>query len=165
MDKSGQDKDRCSFTVTEAPWEQYQDAIQQIRNAVFVKEQHIPTELEWDGSDKDCIHVLAHDEQGEPIGTGRIQIHTHSNKLGDSSSVGHIGRIAIFKDWRGFGIGGEILTCLINIAEAQNLASVYLNAQEHLQPYYERYQFVREGKVFEEAGIAHVRMAREIASR
>jgi predicted GNAT family N-acyltransferase len=157
MGKSGQDKNRFSFTVTEAPWEQYQDAIQQIRNAVFVNEQHIPTELEWDGSDKDCIHVLAHDDQGESIGTGRIQIHPNNTSDG-SNTVGHIGRIAVLKQQRGHGVGSALLARLADIARTQQLGSVYLNAQKHLQSYYERHRFEREGDVFKEAGIPHVRM-------
>ena len=163
MHKSKQDKDCHNFTVTEASWAQSRYAIQSIRNTVFVDEQHIPIELEWDGGDKDCIHVLAFDEQDNAIGTGRLQIHP-DNTSGDSNSVGHIGRIAVLKDWRGCGVGGALLTRLADIAKVQQMVSVYLNAQEHLQDYYEKQQFVREGKVFKEAGISHVRMVRGTAS-
>lgn len=164
MHKPGQDEDQHNFTVTEAPWEQSRAAIQLIRNAVFVDEQHIPVELEWDGSDRNCIHVLAFDEQDNAIGTGRIQIHPDNTSDG-CNSVGHIGRIAVLKDWRGFGVGGALLAQLVGIARTQHLGSVYLNAQKHLQSYYERHEFEREGGVFNEAGIPHVRMVRTTAKR
>jgi len=162
MHKTERDKDCHKFTVTEAPWAQSRDAIQSIRNLVFVDEQHIPVELEWDGTDKDCIHVLAFDKQGNAIGTGRIQIHTNNTSDG-SNTVGHIGRIAVLKQQRGHGVGCALLARLVEIARTQQLGSVYLNAQKHLQSYYERHRFEREGDIFNEAGIPHVRMVCTIA--
>lgn len=159
-------KDYPSFSFILSRWEKAEAEIRQIRNTVFVEEQDIPADLEWDGNDQDCFHVMAYDENSNPIGTGRI----HINNLVDEVSgtlvrVGHIGRIAVLKHWRGFGVGGAILVYLVHIAEAQRLESVFLNSQEHLQYFYENRKFTREGSVFHEAGIPHVRMVRQISQR
>ncbi|MBE9515357.1 MAG: GNAT family N-acetyltransferase [Proteobacteria bacterium] len=159
-------KDYPSFSFILAYWEKAEADIRKIRDEVFVEEQNVPADLEWDGTDKDCFHVMAYDEQSSPIGTGRIQINTINDEVsGDSVRIGHIGRLSVLKHWRGFGVGGALLAYLVHIAEAQQLDSIFLNAQEQLQGFYERRKFSREGTVFKEAGISHVRMVREIKQR
>ena len=117
-----------------------------IRFEVFVDEQKVPAEIELDDMDAVCLHAVAYDEAGNAIGTGRL--------LPD----GHIGRMAVRQPGRGTGVGGAILTLLMDKARARGDAAVVLNAQTVAAPFYARHGFVQAGDVFEEAGIAHVEM-------
>ena len=129
-------------------WATLQPIAQAIRYEVFVTEQNIPVELEWDDMDALCLHAVAHDEQGQAIGTGRL--------LPD----GHIGRMAVKKIARGTGVGGAILQALMGAAQKRGDAAVMLNAQSQVEPFYARYGFTREGVEFLEAGIPHIHMRR-----
>ena len=117
-----------------------------IRFEVFVDEQKVPAEIELDDMDAVCLHAVAYDEAGKAIGTGRL--------LPD----GHIGRMAVRQPGRGTGVGGAILTLLMDKARARGDAAVVLNAQTVAAPFYARHGFVQQGEQFEEAGIAHVEM-------
>ncbi|MEG0881600.1 MAG: GNAT family N-acetyltransferase [Janthinobacterium sp.] len=117
-----------------------------IRFEVFVDEQKVPAEIELDDMDAVCLHAVAYDDAGNAIGTGRL--------LPD----GHIGRMAVRQPGRGTGVGGAILTLLMDKARARGDAAVVLNAQTVAAPFYARHGFVQQGEQFEEAGIAHVEM-------
>jgi predicted GNAT family N-acyltransferase len=140
------------FIVRTADWQRDAERLRAIRIAVFVIEQNVPEELEWDGIDPDCAHVLAEDRTGTPIGCGRL--------LPD----GHIGRMAVLSEWRGAGVGAALLARLVGIAEARGDGEVLLNAQTHAVPFYTRFGFVPEGPEFEEAGIPHQTMRRALSS-
>ena len=120
-----------------------------VRDTVFGGEQDVPRELDWDIHDPDCVHAVATDESDNPIGTGRV--------LPD----GRIGRLAVLKPWRGRGIGGEMLEALVQSARRRGLDEVYLHAQVHAMPFYEKSRFKQDGDEFVEAGIKHVNMTRE----
>lgn len=132
--------------VRTADWVRDQALLRSIREQVFVQEQKVPTELEWDGIDARCAHVIAYLDDGRAVATGRL--------LPD----GHIGRIAVLKPWRRQGIGSRVLQSLIEIAEARGMASCALNAQTYALAFYQRHGFVAEGDEFDEAGIAHQHM-------
>ncbi|NVI82796.1 GNAT family N-acetyltransferase [Janthinobacterium sp. BJB401] len=117
-----------------------------IRFEVFVDEQKVPAEIELDDMDAVCLHAVAYDDVGAAIGTGRL--------LPD----GHIGRMAVRQPGRGTGVGGAILTLLMEKARERGDAAVVLNAQTVAAPFYARHGFVQQGEQFEEAGIAHVEM-------
>lgn len=119
-----------------------------IREIVFEREQGVPTELERDGLDPDCIHVLAFDENERAIGTGRLQ------------SNGKIGRMAVLKDWRRKGVGGSLLSALLKAATDRPLETLYLYAQIDARPFYEKFGFNAVGREFMEAGITHIEMHR-----
>jgi predicted GNAT family N-acyltransferase len=138
----------CSFRVRRADWERDRAHLRRIREAVFVREQHVPPALEWDGTDASCLHVLAEDMDGTPIGTGRL--------LPD----GHIGRMAVLAKWRGCGVGSAILTELLRWAADQGMTEVALNAQTQALGFYQHHGFSAEGDVFLDAGIDHLRMRR-----
>lgn len=129
-------------------WATLQAIAQAIRYEVFVIEQSIPAALEWDEMDAHCVHALAFDAQGEPIGTGRL--------LPD----GHIGRMAVKKIARGSGSGGAILQALMGAAQKRGDAAVMLNAQSQAEAFYARHGFSRDGAEFLEAGIPHIHMRR-----
>ena len=127
-------------------WTSLQKDAQSIRYAVFVVEQKIPADLEWDAMDAMCLHAVAYDENNQPIGTGRL--------LPD----GHIGRMAVMESARGTGIGAAILLLLMEQAKLRGQLGVQLNAQLTAEPFYQREGFAREGELFVEAGIPHVHM-------
>jgi predicted GNAT family N-acyltransferase len=122
-----------------------------VRYEVFVVEQRVPIDMEWDEMDAKCVHAVAYDDEGVAVGTGRL--------LPD----GHIGRMAVRKPARGQGTGGAILEALIAEACKRGDRQVMLNAQAHAEPFYERYGFRRESEVFMEAGIPHIAMRRVLA--
>ena len=122
-----------------------------IRFEVFVDEQKVPAEIELDDMDAVCLHAVAYDGAGNAIGTGRL--------LPD----GHIGRMAVRQPGRGTGVGGAILTLLMEKARERGDAAVVLNAQTVAAPFYARHGFVQQGEQFEEAGIAHVEMRLQFA--
>lgn len=134
------------ITINHIDWQRGEALIRAVRHAVFVREQGIPAELEWDGRDAVCLHVLAQDARGAVVGTARMQTN------------GHIGRMAVLKDRRGQGVGSRLLAGLVGIAREMQLSSVWLNAQTAALPFYLKHQFVIEGDEFTEAGIAHRRM-------
>lgn len=134
------------FRVSEIAWDQGSLELAAIRRQVFVIEQSVPEDLEWDGIDPGCKHVVARDLDGRPVGTGRL--------LPD----GHIGRMAVLAPWRGKGVGGAMLQALVAMARRANHSEVVLNAQSAVIPFYERHGFTSVGKEFMEAGIPHLAM-------
>jgi predicted GNAT family N-acyltransferase len=126
-------------------WQSAQREAKRIRFTVFVEEQGVPAELEMDDMDAKCIHALAYDD-GPAIATGRL--------LPD----GHIGRMAVLKEWRGRGAGRAILRRLIETARARGDREVLLSSQVHATGFYQAEGFAPEGAVYEEAGIPHQAM-------
>ena len=134
------------FSIEMADWDRDQETLRSIREAVFVVEQNVPVELEWDGVDQDCVHVIAYANDRSAVGTGRL--------LPD----GHIGRLAVLASWRGRGAGSSLLLKLVAIAKARGIGPIALNAQTHALAFYERFGFVAEGNDFDDAGIPHRHM-------
>jgi len=132
--------------IERVSWQTAEKELRALREAVFINEQHVPEELEWDGRDAASAHVLAYDEQGRPIGTGRL--------LPD----GHIGRMAVLPPWRHQGVGSALLQALIGIARRMHLPRLELDAQTQALGFYERQGFHAFGEVFMDAGILHQRM-------
>lgn len=121
-----------------------------IRLQVFVEEQGVPLELEWDAADALSEHAVAFDAAGAAVATGRL--------LPD----GHIGRMAVLRAARGRGIGGRVLETLIERARARGMRDVVLSAQVHAIAFYARFGFETAGSEFIEAGIPHVEMRRSL---
>jgi predicted GNAT family N-acyltransferase len=146
-------KDLPGIRVRLAEWNRDRDALRTIRHEVFVVEQRVPVELEWDGIDADCRHALAEDAGGTAIGCARL--------LPD----GHIGRMAVRKPWRGRGAGAALLALLVDEARRAGHPRVLLNAQTRAMGFYARQGFAPFGDEFLEAGIAHRPMALELSRR
>lgn len=138
------------FTVRICRWADAADALRRIRYDVFVIEQRVPEVLEWDEADADSMHALASDAAGGPIGCARL--------LRD----GHIGRVAVVRDWRERGVGTALMLELIGAARSRGDAEVIVNAQVAAMPFYALHGFVASGDVFEEAGIDHRVMTRAL---
>jgi predicted GNAT family N-acyltransferase len=142
-----------SFTVKPVYWNSSQKDLRDIRTKVFVEEQGVPPELEWDGLDEASYHVLACAPDGSPIGTGRL--------LQD----GRIRRLAVLPEWRGKGVGRALLELLLVIANKMGNEVVELHAQTQVVGFYRKGGFTRHGKEFIEAGIPHVTMKRKTADQ
>lgn len=138
------------YRIREADRERDWPQVRRVREEVFVREQGVPLELEWDHFDSSSRHVLAETDGGEAIGTARL--------LPD----GHIGRMAVLPPWRGKGVGSAMLLFLVNEARRLGMAEVLLSAQTHALPFYRRHGFVPEGAPFMEAGIAHQAMRQRL---
>jgi predicted GNAT family N-acyltransferase len=126
-----------------------------IRTEVFVKEQGIPAEVEWDETDKVCVHVLVYSETGsisKAVGTGRLIAPVKAN------GPAKIGRMAVLKEYRRQGIGDDIMQALIEHAFDAGYASIELSAQAYVQGFYANHGFEPEGEPHEEVGIPHQKM-------
>ena len=133
------------FHVEAADWtrEAQRADLLALRHEVFVQEQGVPEALERDDLDAYCHHVLARDDDGQPIGCGRL---TPQHK---------IGRMAVRQAWRGQGVGAAMLRELVEKARALGWPEVSLGAQLPAIGFYERQGFSAHGEVFDDAGIAH----------
>ncbi len=126
------------------------DDLRAVREPVFVQEQQVPIELEWDELDPLCVHVIARDAAGTPIGTGRL---TPEHK---------IGRMAVLPEWRGRGVGDALLLALIDEAAQRRWPELHLHSQASAVGFYVKHGFVPYGERFMEAGIEHQSMRRQI---
>jgi predicted GNAT family N-acyltransferase len=138
------------FSVEDNNWSELQASARPIREAVFVSEQKVPLEMEWDGYDAPSRHVIARSAEGLPIGTGRL--------LPD----GHIGRMAVLPEWRSHEVGSALFERLLQLAHSCRMSTLELHAQSQVSGFYERYGFIAQGTEFMEAGIPHVRMTRTL---
>ena len=120
--------------------------------AVFVVEQNIPVELEWDQWDDGSLHAVAASAAGDPVGTGRLLPASFDLR---SPATGHIGRMAVLASARRHGVGSAILQALMQAAPKQGCTGVVLHAQSYVVPFYAHHGFVIEGDEFVEAGIPH----------
>ena len=140
--------DIVEFGVDAGTWNELGEEARQLRDAVFVDEQKVPRDIEWDEHDAVSRHVIARDSDGGAIGTGRL--------LAD----GHIGRMAVLADWRGKGVGRALLERLLELAAASHMQHLALHAQTQAGGFYRRFGFVEDGPEFMEAGIPHRTMRR-----
>jgi predicted GNAT family N-acyltransferase len=136
----------AGVTLEQVQWSTAEPAIRRIRDQVFVRELGVPAELEWDGRDADCVHLLAYSPGREPIATARIQ------------ADGRIARMAVLKPWRGRGIGQQLLQRLIEVARARGLTHCWLSAQTQAIGFYRAHGFLVDGEEFMAAGIPHRKM-------
>jgi len=124
-----------------------------IRRRVFIEEQQVPEEIEMDDDDAHAFHALAILD-GNPVGCGRFVAH------GDDEVK--IGRMAVLKNLRTGGIGRQILVYLMRIARERGYRHAVLHAQMTAEDFYLKNGYAPVGDVFEEAGIAHRKMVREL---
>jgi predicted GNAT family N-acyltransferase len=140
----------AGIEIREADWEQDAAAIREVRTRVFVEEQEVPPEEEWDGLDDDAVHLLAVDADGHALGTARLL------------PGGQIGRMAVIAELRGTGVGRALLDRAVEAAVDRGAREVFLNAQTHALGFYEAGGFTAVGERFMEAGIPHLRMERSL---
>ena len=141
------------FTVEIADWASDADreACSAVREQVFIVEQQVARDDEWDALDATSRHVLARDLGGNPIGTGRL------------TADAMIGRMAVLKEWRGRQVGLAMLDALIQQARARAYPAIEMHAQTYAVPFYEKAGFVRYGDEFVECDIKHFHMRLDLA--
>ncbi|MEU3507850.1 GNAT family N-acetyltransferase [Streptomyces longwoodensis] len=132
-----------------------------VRKEVFVAEQGVPEEIEYDAYDAVAVHVLAVREDGLPLGTGRL-LHGEAalGRTGGDASVGSLGRLAVSRAARGLGVGAALVGAVEDAARAWGLVAVDLHAQTQALGFYERLGYVAYGPEFPDAGIPHRAMRR-----
>jgi len=140
------------FSVRTGSWAELGEDARAIRNEVFVQEQKIPADLEWDEADAGCAHAVAYNRIGMALATGRLLEHV--------PGVAKIGRMAVRQPLRGGGAGRLVLEALMQAARERGQTEVLLHAQTSAAAFYARAGFVPRGPQFEEAGIPHVEMMR-----
>ena len=129
-------------------WSQAKDLVAPIRLEVFVYEQEVPEDMEWDELDQDALHAIVKKEN-QVIGTARLIIDGQEAK---------IGRMAIKKEYREQGVGQKLLSTLIQTAKEKGAQECILHAQTHAIVFYAKAAFEPNGPIFDEAGISHVEM-------
>ena len=131
-------------------WAALGAAARTIRTEVFIGEQKIPMEMEWDDADHSALHAVAFNRLGLALATGRL--------LREAPGTARIGRMAASQAVRGSGVGRAVLDALMQAARERGDSEVVLSAQTSASAFYARAGFAPRGPVFDEAGIAHVEM-------
>ncbi|MDH5324797.1 MAG: GNAT family N-acetyltransferase [Gammaproteobacteria bacterium] len=134
------------FQIQRTHWARSAPQLQKIRKQVFVHEQKVPEELEWDNLDDAAEHVLVCDSNGSAIATARLL------------DTGQIGRMAVLTPYRGRGIGHSMLSLLIETARQKGFSQVFVHAQQSALGFYQKHGFEAEGELFMEANIPHLHM-------
>ncbi|PPC81735.1 MAG: GNAT family N-acetyltransferase [Methylotenera sp.] len=137
-----------SLKIEKVSWQTHAQPLMAVREAVFIVEQQVPVALEWDGADETAQHLLAVSATGEAVGCARL--------LGDGS----VGRMAVIKAWRGFGVGAALLNVAIAHYQQQGMRIVKLSAQVHAIGFYEKFGFKVCSDPYLDAGILHRDMQR-----
>ncbi|QLH78526.1 GNAT family N-acetyltransferase [Halosimplex rubrum] len=123
-----------------------------VRREVFIEEQGVPEDIEMDGRDDEAVHFVAVDD--EPVGAARLRE--------VESGVGKVERVAVVADRRGEGVGRDLVARLETAAADRGIDRLVMHAQTRVEAFYERLGYERTSDVFEEAGIDHVEMEKEI---
>ncbi len=132
--------------IVQVTWRQAKNQLSEIRAQVFINEQQVPHELEWDVLDEAAQHLLVVDDQSNAIACARLL------------NNGSIGRIAVVKNWRGLGIGSALLNKAIGFYAQQGLQTITLSAQLHAVGFYEKAGFLVMSPPYLDANILHVDM-------
>jgi YbgC/YbaW family acyl-CoA thioester hydrolase len=125
-----------------------------IRTEVFVNEQRIPADLEWDEADASSVHAVACNRLGQAVATGRL--------LPAEGGIAKIGRMAVHQVLRGCGFGEQVLRALADVAARRGDRGIELHAQRTAREFYARLGFEPQGAPYEEAGIPHITMTRAL---
>lgn len=140
--------------VATGDWSALGEGASALRRAVFIEEQGVPAELEWDEHDQTAVHAVARNRLGQVIATGRL--------LSEVPGLARIGRMAVHRVLRNGGHGEAVLRALEAVAAARGDTAVTLHAQRSAERFYARLGYRPHGEPFEEAGIAHQEMRRSL---
>ena len=135
-------------------WDELKDGAAALRTEVFVEEQEIPQELEWDEHDAKAMHALVLNKLGQPVATGRL--------LQPQPKLAQIGRMAVSKALRGGNLGRMVIEALVDAARQRGDHQVILHAQCSAEGFYRRLGFKAHGEVFQDAGIDHIEMTMKL---
>jgi len=141
-------------TVETGDWKTLGEGASALRRAVFIEEQNIPKELEWDEHDAVVLHAVARNRLGQVIATGRL--------LDAVDGTAMLGRMAVHRVLRSGGHGAAIMQALESAAKARGDREIGLHAQRSAERFYARLGYTVHGEPFEEAGIPHIEMRRAL---
>lgn len=141
--------------TSDAAWREAVD----VREEVFVREQHCPPDEEWDAFDDVSRHFVGYLD-GRAVATARWRTATV-----DGQVVAKLERFAVRSVWRGRGYGRQLVAHLIEDARRAGFTSFYIHAQAHLASMYGSVGFEAVGEPFEEVGIPHIAMIRREPTR
>jgi YbgC/YbaW family acyl-CoA thioester hydrolase len=136
-------------------WAELAEPARAVRTAVFVQEQGIAREDEWDALDDTAVHVVVTNLLGMPVATGRLL-----REGAESQPTARIGRMAVDRALRGSGIGRQVIQVLEKVARERGDTVVALSAQRSAEPFYARLGYAPYGEPYDEVGIAHIGMRR-----
>lgn len=135
----------ANFVIQHTAWAESKQALTIIRTIVFIEEQKVPEDLEWDQYDETALHFLAVDSQDKPIGCARLV----NNQ---------IGRMAVLKAHRQKGVGQALLKAAVSACQSSGYQLAKLSAQAHAITFYEAYGFKVVSEPYLDANIWHVDM-------
>jgi predicted GNAT family N-acyltransferase len=136
--------------VKTGTWNDLKAFASPLRYEVFVNEQEIDPELEWDAADETAVHAVVLNKLGQAVATGRL--------LQPQSHVAQIGRMAVNKALRGGSLGRLVVSTLIDKARQRGDREVLLHAQCSAEGFYRRLGFTSHGDIFLDADIEHIEM-------
>jgi predicted GNAT family N-acyltransferase len=131
-----------------------------VRRTVFVQEQGVPAEIEFDQHDREdeeTLHFVAYDAFERPVGASRLRTY--------APGMGKVERVAVLQTERGTGLGKQIMQVMEEAAREAGFTQLKLNAQTHAQGFYEKLGYEPYGELFEEAGIPHIAMKKTLAAK
>jgi predicted GNAT family N-acyltransferase len=121
-----------------------------IREEVFIVEQSVPVDLERDEYDSKALHFIALAD-GQSVGTARVV-------LRDNGMSAKIGRVAVCRSNRGFGIGKLLISAIEGNPDLRHVDNFLLDTQTHALQFYARLGYEAYGEEFLDAGIPHRHM-------
>lgn len=139
-----------TFRIRRTTWAADQAPLSAIRRKVFIEEQHVPEEMEWDEFDASSVHFIAETADGMAVGCGRLL------------PSGQVSRLSVLEEHRCEGIGRALLDAQIAEARSRSFKEVFLHAQTHATSFYEAAGFLVDGGIFVEAGIPHRLMVKSL---
>jgi YbgC/YbaW family acyl-CoA thioester hydrolase len=142
-------------------WQTLGQDASQVRTEVFVEEQGVPLQMEWDEQDATAVHAVVYNQLGMPLATGRLLVAGAEH----GAQVGQIGRMAAKRVLRGTHLGSTVLGALVQQAQARGDRQVILHAQRSAAAFYAKAGFTEHGEPFEEVGIPHLPMAKLLVAQ
>ncbi|MFI8456277.1 GNAT family N-acetyltransferase [Kitasatospora sp. NPDC085464] len=137
--------------------------VREVRREVFIVEQNVPEELEYDRYDGTSVHLLAVGPDGAGLGTGRLIFGEQARELtGGVEGRVLLGRLAVLPVARGTGLGAELVRAIEAAGAERGASEVELHAQVQALGFYERLGYLAEGPVYDDAGIPHRTMTRQL---
>lgn len=138
-----------AVTTRIAYWQDDKDDLSAVRRQVFINEQHVPEEMEWDDYDQVSTHYLSSIGQSV-VAVARLK------------PDGQLGRMAVLENYRNQGIGSELVHFILQDLNSKKIKNIYLHAQTTAVPFYKKLGFIEDGEVFYEANIPHLKMFLEL---
>ena len=138
-----------AVTTRIAYWQDDKDDLSAVRRQVFINEQHVPEEMEWDDYDQVSTHYLSSIGQSV-VAVARLK------------PDGQLGRMAVLENYRNQGIGSELVHFILQDLNNKRIKKIYLNGQTTAVPFYKKLGFIEDGEDFYEANIPHLKMFLEL---